>query len=116
MIMSSAEKLGVQCIAKEFQPYYVNLFGPIIQPFTDSSILNQVIHAMMREIDILQDEGNPIGSFHQHQGIIRRIAIAALFQQSPQEGFQSFENQTFEIQLFLMNLAIFVLRVLTRGS
>ena len=106
--MNSAEKLGVFLIYNEFQQHFVNAFGPFQNPFTNPESLQKVIYFMLREIDTLQIQGFLLNTLQQNQSYFQKIATAGCI------GCQSFEAQTFDTQLFLINLVSFILRILNR--
>lgn len=104
--MNSAEKLGILLIQKEFQHHFVNAFGPIPNPFSNTETLKKTIYFMLREMDTLQNQGFLFHTIQQNQTFFQRIANAGCV------GCQSFESQTFDTQLFLMNLTSFLLKIL----
>ncbi len=108
--MNSAEKLGVFMIYKQFQEDFVNAFGPIQNPFTNSESLQNTIYFMLREIDTLQNQGFLLNTIQQNHAYFQRIATSGCI------GCQTFESQSFDTQLFLMNLTSFILRILREIS
>ncbi len=107
--MTTAERIGINNIVNEFLRVYQNNFAPQINEFQGTQGLERATFWICREIDTMRMIGNNYNSILASEPSLRRIAVAGL------NGVLPFENHPFTTQVFLMNLAIFILRYLNNN-
>ena len=108
--LNSAETAGIHFLYHEFMNHFAHSFGPLPNLFTNERTLKTSMYFMLREIDTLKNQGFLLNTLQQNVTYFQKIATAGCTE------CQSFESQTFDTQLFLMNLTSFILRTLTRIS
>lgn len=115
--MSVAERIGVNNIVNEFRQAYRENFGNALHNFDEGRSLVDCVFWICREIDSLVLLGHAYTSILASDALMRRVAItAANGLRSLVEAPIPFENHPFHLQMFLMNLSIFVVRYLNRPN
>jgi len=111
--MTNAERLGVRAAHDEFIRFAEPQYGPIAAPFNEPLRLRMAILWGLREIDSIQAFGVNLVGIQQSEQFTRRIAAAA-YRGAMNQNNVALENQPFDVNLFCMNLAGFLIRYLNR--
>lgn len=115
--MSVAERIGVNNIVNEFRQVYKENFGNALNGFEEGRSLEDCVFWICREVDSLLLLGHTYDTILSSDGLMRRVAVTASNGLRPRvEVPVPFENHPFHVQVFLMNLTIFVVRYLNRPN
>lgn len=109
--MNSAECLGLQFALQEFRASFVPGNGPIPHPFASEPALKASIYWGLREIDTLRGFQMNLQQIRNTENHVRRIATILLTRGQNLPNAE-LHQQPFAVQLFCMNLAIFLVRIL----
>jgi hypothetical protein len=111
--MTAAERIGLNNIINEFHHVYHNNFAPQIQEIQGFRGLERILYIMCRDIDTKRSLGHDYNAMLQSDQLLRHIAMSASFAVHP--NIMNFDQLSFNHQMFLMNLVVFVLRYLSRN-
>jgi hypothetical protein len=111
--MTAAERIGLNNIINEFHHAYHNNFAPQIQEIQGFRGLERILYIVCRDIDTKHSLGYDYNQILQSDPLLRHIAMSASFAIHP--NIATFDQLSFNLQMFLMNLVVFVLRYLARN-
>lgn len=112
--MNPAERLGVNAIYEQLIQNYERIqeFPPA--PYHNRPVLMTAIYWGLREIDSLQGLGHNLQNIIVTENLIRRISIATYTACEPNQPYPPFEHLPFDLQLFFINFACTLVRILIR--
>ena len=108
--IQTSENIDISSLCNDITAKFIQAFGPIPQPFSDIRILKIVIFKMLHEIHYLHVHEHPVSTLQEDAPLIRRVAmIGCSVNHLTGELTNPLDQQPFEIQTFLMNLASFII-------
>ncbi len=111
--MTAAERIGLNNIINEFHHVYHNNFAPQIQEIQGFRGLERILFIVCRDIDTKRSLGYDYNQILQSDPLLRQIAASASFAVHP--NMMAFDHLSFNLQMFLMNIVVFVVRYLARN-